>query len=250
MESQPGSKDEEARHRGIDVQGKYLFREGEKLYLRGVTYGTFAPRADGAGYPAPHVVDRDFAQMRAAGVNSVRVYTVPPRWLLDLAGAHGLAVLVGLPWEQHVAFLDERGRRSSIERRVRDGVRACAGHPAVLGYAVGNEIPAGIVRWHGRKPVERFLERLYNAAKDADPDALVTYVNYPSTEYLQLPFLDFVAFNLYLESPDRFAAYLARLQTIAGDRPLVLAELGLDSRSHGVEAQAASLDWQVRSAFG
>ena len=79
--------------------------------------------------------------------------------------------MVGLPWEQHVAFLDDRERARARSRRgVRDGVRACAGHPAVLCYAIGNEIPASIVRWHGRRRVERFLERLYRAAKDEDPD--------------------------------------------------------------------------------
>ena len=31
------------------------------------------------------------------------------------------------------------------------------------------------------------------------PDGLFTYVNYPSTEYLELPFLDLVAFNVFLE---------------------------------------------------
>ncbi len=36
----------------------------------------------------------------------------------------------------------------------------CAGHPAVLCYAVGNEIPASIVRWHGSHKIERFIERL------------------------------------------------------------------------------------------
>jgi hypothetical protein len=35
-------------------------------------------------------------------------------------------------------------------------------------------------------------------------------VNYPSTEYLELPFIDFVAFNVYLESQQNLAAYLAR----------------------------------------
>jgi GT2 family glycosyltransferase len=74
-------------------------------------------------------------------------------------------------------------------------------------------------------------------------------VNYPSTEYLQLPFLDFAAFNVYLESPERLDAYLARLQNLTGDRPLVLAEIGLDSRRHGEERQADVLDWQIRTAF-
>jgi beta-galactosidase/beta-glucuronidase len=150
--------------------------------------------------------------------------------------------MVGLPWEQHTAFLDDQGRRRSIEERVRVGVRACAGHPAVLCYAIGNEIPAPIVRWHGRRRVERFLARLYRAVKAEDPAGLVTYVNYPSTEYLQLPFLDFACFNVYLEDRERLAAYLARLQNLAGDRPLILAEIGLDSRRNGEEAQARALD--------
>ena len=103
--------------------------------------------------------------MAANGINSVRTYTVPPRWLLDAAERHGLMVMVGLPWEQHVTFLEDRARTRSIEERVREGVAACAGHPAVLAYSVGNEIPASIVRWHGRRAVERFLRRLYDAAK-------------------------------------------------------------------------------------
>ena len=108
--------------------------------------------------------------MAAIGVNAVRTYTVPPRWLLDLALEHGLRVMVGLPWEEHVTFLDdrERAQRRSSER-VREGVRACAGHPAVLCYAIGNEIPASIVRWHGRHRIERFLQQLYRAAKEEDP---------------------------------------------------------------------------------
>src|SRR2546430_13409617 len=56
------------------------------------------------------------------------------------------------------SFLADRERARSIERRVREGVRACEGHPAILGYAIGNEIPASIVRWHGRRRIERRSE--------------------------------------------------------------------------------------------
>jgi hypothetical protein len=231
------------------VGGKFLFAGSEKLWVRGVTYGTFAARANGEDYPDDEQLDRDFAAMRASGVNALRCYTVPPRRLLDGAQHHGLRVMVGLPWEQHVAFLDDEGRADDIERRVRAGVRACAGHPAVLCYAIGNEIPASIVRWHGRRRTERFLNRLYRAAKDEDPLALVTYVNFPTTEFLQLPFLDLICFNVYLETRERLDAYLARLQNLAGEKPLLMAEIGLDSRRNGLQAQAESLEWQVRTAF-
>ena len=234
----------------LRAQGKFLFVGDEKLYVRGVTYGTFRPRADGSEVPEPDVVERDFAQMAANGLNAVRTYSVPPRWLLDTAQRHNLRVMVGLPVERYIGFLaDKKKGAPHIEALVRAGVRACAGHPALLCYAVGNEIPASVARWFGRPRVERYLEGLYRAAKDEAPESLVTYVNYPSTEYLRLDFLDLVCFNVYLESQERLQAYLARLQTLAGERPLVMTEIGLDSRRHGEHKQARTLDWQVRSAF-
>jgi GT2 family glycosyltransferase len=231
------------------VHGKFFFISDKKFYVRGVTYGTFRQDADRDEFHDRELVGRDFAQMAANGINAVRTYTPPPLWLLDEAQRHGLRVMVGLPWEQHVTFLDSRSRMRSIVDRVRAGVRACSGHPAVFCYAIGNEVPAPIVRWHGRSRVERFLKRLYHAAKEEDPGALVTYVNYPSTEYLLLPFVDFYCFNVYLESRDKLEAYLARLHNLAGDRPVVLAEIGLDSRRSGEDGQAVALDWQVRTAF-
>jgi len=238
-----------AASRRPQAHGKFLSVGGRKLWVKGVTYGTF--RADDAGqeFHDEDRVRRDFAAMAAVGINAVRTYTPPPIWLLDLAAEQGLRVLVGLPWEQHVTFLDDRARTRSIVQRVRRFVEACSGHPAVLAYAVGNEIPAPIVRWHGRERVERFLERMYWAAKDADPDGLVTYMNYPSTEYLELPFLDVCAFNVYLETAEQLTAYLARLQNVAGDRPLLLGEVGLDSRRNGLLEQAESLRWQLACAF-
>lgn len=236
------------------VRGKFLFVGEAKFYVRGVTYGPFRPEPDdspfaGSEYHTPDQVDHDFAQMAACGINTVRVYTVPPRWLLDIAASHGLRVFIGMPWEQHILFLDSRQRRHAIEQRVRDGARQCAGHPAVLAYAVGNEIPPDIVRWYGRRRIERFIHRLYLAVKAEDPTALVTYVNFPTTEYLQLPFLDFASFNVYLEQQQTLHNYLSRLQNLAGNVPLVMAEVGLDSQRNGLGEQANSLDWQVRTCF-
>ncbi len=233
----------------LSVRGKFLYLGNTKYWIKGVTYGTFQPASDGENFPTPQVVENDFAKMRKHGINTFRTYTRPPLRVLETARRYGLRVMVGLPWEQHITFLDDPGRARTIETRVREDVRACARHPSVLCYAIGNEIPASIVRWHGRRRVQAFIERLYEAVKDEDPRATVTYVNYPSTEYLALPFLDFVCFNVYLESRDRFEAYLARLQNLADERPLVLAEVGTDSRRGGEIKQATSLDWQLRATF-
>ncbi|GAA4402933.1 hypothetical protein GCM10023187_18530 [Nibrella viscosa] len=232
------------------VEGKFITIGGEKFYIKGVTYGTFRPDEQGNQFPSPRTVEHDFSLMVRHGINAVRTYTVPPRYLLELAGDYGLKVMVGLPWEQHITFLDEAARVREIIGRVQEGVRSCAQHPAVLCYTIGNEIPAQIVRWYGPKRIEQFLHQLFNAVKAIDPDGLVTYVNYPTTEYLSLPFLDFDCFNVYLETEEKLSAYLARLHNLTGDRPLVLAEIGLDSMRNGEERQAEVLDWQIRTIFG
>lgn len=233
----------------VEVRGKFFFVGDQRLHVKGVTYGPFKPDAQGCPYGDREGVERDFDRMVAMGVNTIRTYTVPPRWLLDAAADRGLFVMVGLPWEQHVTFLDDRAITRRVIESVRDGVRACAGHRAVFCYAIGNEIPSPIVRWYGRARIERFIKRLYAVAKAEDPHSLVTYVNYPSTEYLYLPFTDFDCFNVYLESQERLEAYLGHLHNNAGERPLVLAEIGLDSLRNGEEAQARTLLWQIRTVF-
>jgi GT2 family glycosyltransferase len=231
------------------VRGKFIWVGNEKLYVRGVTYGTFRPDEDGNQYHDLELIERDFAAMAVNGINAVRVYNSPPHALLDLAAQNGLRVVVDLAGDQYVGFLTDKDGAPDIGALVRAKVRAVSGHPAILAYSLGNEIPAALVRWHGRRRIERYLRRLHRVVGDEDPGAMITYVNYPSTEYLQLPFLDFYCFNVYLESRDRFAAYLARLQNLVGDFPLVMGEIGLDSFRNGEQMQAQVLGSQIRTAF-
>src|SRR5215210_74585 len=231
------------------ADGKLLAVGDRRLTLRGVTYGTFAPGPDRELFPGPGRVAEDFAAMRAAGINAVRVYTMPPRRVLDAALDAGLWVLAGLPWEQHVTFLDDRVISQRIRANARAAIAACAAHPALLGYAVGNEVPAGIVRWHGRRRVERFLDGLCEIARAADPGALLAYVSYPSTEYLRVAAADVVAFNVYVEDDRRFGDYVARLQNVAGDRPLIIAEVGRDSDRGGEQEQARAVGEQLATTY-
>ncbi|HTL54723.1 MAG TPA: glycosyltransferase [Candidatus Limnocylindrales bacterium] len=230
------------------IRGKFFYVAGQRLCLKGTTYGTFRPTKDGS-FPPVDVVRRDFGLMALYGMNTVRTYTVPPQWLLDLAVEYGLRIMVGVPWEQHITFLHDRRVAQSIRKRMSEAVRQCSSHPATLCYAIGNEVPAPIARWYGKGELERFLKQLYEIAKEEDPEGIVSYVNYPSTEYLELPFLDFVCFNVYLENKALLERYLPRLHHLAGNRPVVLAEIGLDSKRHGETEQAYALDWQIRTAI-
>ena len=108
----------------VRVQGKFFFVGDKKHFVKGVTYGPFPKGSHGAQFPEYAVVDTDFALMAEAGINTVRVFTVPPLWLLDAAEEAGLKVLVGLPWSQHVAFLDDKTVQAGIRDAIVAGVRS------------------------------------------------------------------------------------------------------------------------------
>ena len=231
------------------VDGKLLEVDGRRFLIQGVAYGTFAPDADGAQFPPAARVEQDFAAMAAAGVNTVRTYTSPTPALLDAALRHELRVMAGLAWPQHVPFLDDRKLARRIRREAVEEVRRLAEHPATLLVALGNEIPPGIVRWHGPRRIERFLSELYQDAKAAAPETLLTYVNFPPTEYLELDAFDVASFNVYLHREPELRGYLARLQHLAGNRPLLLAEAGGDSIREGLDGQASITATHLRAAF-
>jgi O-antigen biosynthesis protein len=105
--------------RRVRVKGKFLYHGDQKFYLKGVTYGTFSPLEDGSQFPADSIIQKDFTMMAQNGINCVRTYTVPSKFLLDTALACGLKIMVGLPWEQHITFLDSTKLKRDIVNRIK-----------------------------------------------------------------------------------------------------------------------------------
>jgi O-antigen biosynthesis protein len=239
----------------VTVDGKQFGQSGRRFQFRGVTYGTFEPRDDGARFPAPATVAADFAAMAGAGFTVVRTYTSPADDVRALAAEHGLQLLAGVFYPDWRYLVGASRRQAAAMARaaeveVRAEARRLAGDDGVVALCVGNEIPADVVRWCGTKPTAALISRLAAAVREEDPDRLVTYANYPTAEYLPLDDLDFLTFNVYLERRADFRRYLTRLHNLAGDRPLVLGEMGRDSAgtAAGEAAQAEALDWQLETA--
>ncbi len=233
----------------VRVEGKF-FRVGEtKFYPKGVTYGPFAPGPVGESLPDRQQTLRDLVQIRDLGANLLRVYYVPPRWFLDLAQAQGLRVLVDVPWNKHLCFLDDERDRTTAREAVRAAAVVCAGHPAVFALSVVNEIPADIVRWSGAQAVADFIDDLIGEVKAVDRGLLCTFGNFPPTEFLRPRRGDFHCWNVYLHNRRPFENYLARLQLLADTKPLVLGEFGIDSLRETEALQAETLEWQVEAAF-
>jgi hypothetical protein len=234
----PGAATQAASTPRVVVDGKFFRRGGKKFHVKGVTYGPFAPDEHGETFGSAQQAAKDLKRIVELGANTLRVYYVPPRWFLDLVAEHGLCVFVDIPWPKHLCFLDRKELQDEARRAVREAVASCAGHPAVFAFSVVNEVPSEVARWSGPKRVERFIEELVDMARAIDPGCLFTFASYPPTEFLRPQNIDFVCFNVYLHARPSFEAYLARLQTLVADRPLMLGELGMDSWREGEAAKA------------
>jgi len=210
--------------------------------MSAVTYGPFP-----GGWPESF--GADFSRMAAAGFNAVRLYQMPDPRLLDAAAHHGLIVFGGLEWGQSADFFQRPGIYSSAAVSLTNSLRETGDHPALAGVYVGNEVPADLARWMGPLRVRQAIEGLITLGKELAPGLLFAYANYPSTEYLEPENADFTAFNIYLETEPAFRSYLKRLHHIAGDRPLVVSEFGLDSRRNGLGRQAEVLGWASQTAL-
>ncbi len=240
----------------VTAAGKHLAIGTDRFSIRGVTYGSFLPRSDGARYPETTRLRNDLESMSVMGFNTVRLYDLPPVDLLQTAQQLGLRLLVGLhyrDWRYEATpgraanrRIVDRGRREVDALFNRLDESGCD-HATVLGVSVGNEVPGDLVRVHGAGAVEHALAQLIDDVHRHDPQLLATYTNYPTTEYLHPGNQDLVTFNVFVEDPLSFRKYLKHLQIVSGDRPLVLTELGLASGVHGLERQADVLGDQLQT---
>ncbi len=227
----------------LRVSGK-LFRLGDSgsvCFIKAVTFGPF-PLGVFPGGEVRIELERIKDEL---GANAVRFFEPPPiHWLNDCADL-GLLAFITISWSQHIDFLNQRNIRRDTEIRVKEIVGRYRGHPAVAAFYIGNEIESSLVRYLGPRRVVRFLESLIDLGRVKNPHVLFSYANYPTTEFLIPENQDFLAFNVYLEDRDTFSRYLDRLQSLAGNRPVLISEFGVDSKKFGPGAQAEQLCWHI-----
>ncbi len=241
----------------IRRDGKF-FRIGEgndakKFHIKGFAYGPFAPGEDGVELPSPEHAAIDLQQIAESGATVVRVYHAPPMWFLDLCLSLGLRVMVDVAWPSNLSYAKGEGSlrvRAAARRAVRKAAQSCGSHPAIFAISVANEIPSEVVRFNGADVTNDLLDDLIAVGRRWAPDCLFTFGNYPSTEYLRPRTIDFLTFNVYLHEERAFRNYLARLQSLAGELPLILGEYGIDTLHEATpDEQATRLEGHLRAVF-
>ena len=197
--------------------GKFFRIGADKFYVKGVTYGPFAPNRAGEPFPERARARADFQMLLDLSANCLRIYDVPPTWFMDLAHEMGLRLFVDVSWPKNLEFVRDQKIAGQAREAVRDAAVRCGNHPAVFAISVVNEVPPDLVRFGGRHEIEDFIDELVRIGRREAPQCLFTFANFPTTEYLRPREIDFVCFNVYLHEDKQFRNYLARLQNIAGE---------------------------------
>ncbi|MEM9080773.1 MAG: glycosyltransferase [Verrucomicrobiota bacterium] len=206
----------------LTLDGRFFAVNGHRTFLRAVTYGPFPPDQT----PNPKT---ELPRIKNAGFNAIRTYTLPSPEFLDQLAEHDLLLLTSPTWGSDTLFTEEPHTLTSLHSTLRDFLSNHASHPALGALLIANEIRPDLVRFLGPLQVRKTLEDLLSFTRQLAPDLPLGYANFPTTEYLELRNADFTAFNVFLEDPTQLKNYLQRLHNIAGDRPILISEFGLNT---------------------
>ena len=190
--------------------GKFFRLGAEKFYVKGVTYGPFAPeQRRRSASPSARAGARTSSRSLELGANCVRIYHIPPQWFLDLAQEMGLKIFLDVCWPKNLTFCRRPGgRRAGAAPRCASRARRCGNHPAVFAISVVNEIPPDIVRFCGARAVEQFIDELVAIAKAEAPNASSRSPTSRRPNTSSRATIDFVCFNVYLHDEQVFRNYL------------------------------------------
>lgn len=227
----------------VRTEGRQFTVNGQPFLVRGIHYGPWRPRTGpnkGYAYPSQQDIGSDFDLIARAHANTVLIYDAPPE-VLDLAAQHGLKVVYtfALDWYSVGGATQPETTARIVER-----AKALRDKPALLAWLLGNEVGGDVLQTRGDTPIVSGIHEMYAALKAVDPRHPISHANWPPSRHLALGFLDFASFNVYPLWPPEvvakgFGPYIADvLRPIAGDRPLLISEFGVNTIEAGEDGQA------------
>jgi hypothetical protein len=223
-----------AYEKGCLVKGTSIWCDGEKIFIKGVGWDPTRPgELPWSAYRPDALVRSDFAQIRAAGFNTVRSWEALTPRELAIAKELELWVLQGIWIPPDGDFADEAFRGAQLDKARRIAAYS-EESSAVLGYLVMNEPEPGHIMEIGIDESRKFLVQIADAVRQTSPGALVSFASWPGLEFFDVPDLDFVSVNLYPFRPQVLMDALGYggvvelwRQLQAENRPLVVTEFGM-----------------------
>lgn len=228
----------------VTVLGRQLLVNGKPFVVQGVEEETdqFAPGT--APLDQASIMRADFQRMTADGVNALRGYSYQSDWWINTSARYGLfymdampfgtlsqsAIDAALPWAQFIGARDE-------------------GSANLLMYSVGNETQDS--GFGTPSVVQQQLAELAAAIRSTDHRTHpVTYAASEDEPWVlgSLPFLDIYSYNNYgatypvAQDSTGFLVAQEIAQQIAGNRPFLLTEWGVNATPNGQARLVAGSD--------
>lgn len=207
-----------------------LLVDGKPFEVKGVTFGY---DKDVKKY------DTYFKDLQFLGVNTIRIWGTNEntQQLLDAAQTYGIKIMMGI-WMRHgrpgmedddsFNYLeDKEGMEDQYNNAIKT-VEKYYKHPAVLTWAVGNEVYLNMATDAEKEAYSKLLERVCKNIKAIDPNHPVTSVEAWTfgLDWWQklVPSIDIYGLNSYGAGANFLAA---ELEKRAIDKPYIVTEFGV-----------------------
>ncbi len=245
----------------------------EEDIIKGVTYDLKYPGIRHYSQIPRKVYEEDFRSIKEAGINTIRIYGVPPEFILDLADAYEIDVIETIVFPGDWTDFDSPYQLQALKREAVRNIRRDRDRECIVAWSIWNDAPwtygtgkGDVIRAYGRDTVNDFLRELYMTVKKHDPLRPVTAATLTVNEEamsLGTDFLDILGYNVYLGVTDwTTGAYdpataeetVAELEALAAqhEKPVVITETGYstfwDTHNQGsvIKDQIAKVDRKLK----
>jgi len=215
--------------------------------IKGVTYDLKYPKIRHYSQIKRDVFERDFKRIKEAGINTIRLYGVPPEFILDLADKYDIKVIETIVFPGDWTDFTSPYQLQSLKREAVRNIRRDIKRECIYAWSIWNDAPwtygtgkGDVIRAYGKDVVSDFLRELYLTVKKQDPLRPVTAATLTVDEEaksLGADFLDILGYNVYigvsdwrngLYDPDLAKKMVDELVDISRryNKPVIITETG------------------------
>ncbi len=223
------------------VEDGWFMVGGERFFVKGIGYELHGGPGELPNQRTfdPETMEYDLALMRRAGFNTVRAWNAYSEPELESLRRHGMMVIQG-SWFNVGQYLRDEAYAKQSRERLAEVVRAGKRFDNILFYTIANEPHSADIIEGGLDAYNRACQEMKAAARQEDPDCLVTYSHCSWNEFLDQSAWDVVFFNDYMYAPRtvstalKYRGHVEWLRRMyAADKPFVLGEFGLSVSPSG-----------------
>lgn len=207
-----------------------LMVQGQPFEIKGATFG-YVEDVDN--------YDRYFKDLKFLGVNTIRIWATDQNTakLLNAAQEHGIKVMVGI-WMRHgrpgmedddsFDYLDDTAGMEDMYENAIKTIEAYKNHPAILTWAIGNEVYLNTATDAEKEAYSKLLERICSHIKKLDPRHPITSVeawNFGLDWWEKfVPSIDIYGLNSYGSGANFLSEELKKRGI---DKPYIVTEFGV-----------------------